>query len=146
MKIGDKQRASEIFGTIKSIDKKAKGAEAYNLWMEGKYQESFDLLEEEEKLTSSTSKWSLYFRGYLQGEFLNNDELAIDFYKRAINYNNNFDDIWQKTIDQLAITYARNGRALDAVELWKSILPFSENPEKIKSKIDFVNKKLKPSS
>jgi hypothetical protein len=45
-------------------------------------------------------------------------------------------------IDQLAITYARNGKIPDAIDLWEKLIPISDEPEEIQKKIDFLKKQM----
>jgi tetratricopeptide (TPR) repeat protein len=142
MKTGNKERAEQILNKVNATPQATREAEAYKLWMNGKYQEAFDFLENDEKLHSPASRWSLYFRGYLQGECLNNDTNAILFYKKAINYDTTCDRICMNAIDQLAITYARNGKIPDAIDLWEKLIPISDEPEEIQKKIDFLKKQM----
>ncbi len=136
MQIGDTARAKEILNTIDTTPKNANEANAYKLLISGKHQEAFDLLVKNAELNPPASRWSLYVMGYLQGECLNNDANAIIFYKKAINYNNICNRICMQAMDKLAVTYERNGKISEAVELWEKLLPITDKPEEIKKKIN----------
>jgi len=41
-----------------------------------------------------------------------------------------------QAMDKLALTYQRNGKISEAIELWEKLLPIIDKPQEIKNKIN----------
>ena len=130
---------------IKSGVEDVRFAVAYKLWLNGKYSEAYDFLKEDEKTRKSTS-WTLYFCGYLQDECLNNDDLAIEYYKKSILMSSRKDGTCLNSMNQLAIIYAEQGKVESALEIWVEIEPLSNKREQIRQNIKIAKRQLKQQS
>jgi tetratricopeptide (TPR) repeat protein len=117
-----------------------KYAVAYKYWLDGQYQEAYDFLDADAKVSKS-NKWSFYFRGYLLSDCLNRPNDAIGFYEKAISYNSRQDGTYINSVNQLAFIYAQAGNEEKAIELWENIESIHHRPDDIRKNIAIAKRK-----